>query len=104
MKIKGSEVGFSLAKIDRILSIKQQLEMNKAKKQRQQDGNRSSIAQAKNPIQHHKHHVEESFEVIEKQLSSILYQLLKPEYGTDYINSELIREVKRKKKNMQISR
>ena len=104
VKIKGSEVGFSLAKIDRILSIKQQLEMNKAKKQRQQDGNRPSIAHTKTPVQHQKQHVEKSFEVIEKQLSNILYQLLKPEYGTDYNNPELIREVKRKKKTIQISR
>jgi len=91
VKIKGSEVGFSLAKIDRILSIKQQLEMNRSKQQqRKPDGNRPSIAHAKIPVQHHKQDVEESFEVTEKQLSSILYQLLKPEYGADYTTPELI--------------
>jgi DNA-binding transcriptional MerR regulator len=106
VKIKGSEVGFSLAKIDRILNIKQQLEMNNAKQHRQADGNKLSMAYAKLPMQEHKQYVQESFEVIEKQLSNLLYQLLKPEYGVDYINPELIKEAKKKGKRttVQVSR
>lgn len=109
VKIKGSEVGFSLAKIDRILSIKQQLEMNRSKQQqRQQDGNRPSIAHAKAPVQHHKqqHTEETSIKIVEKQLLNTLYQLLKPEYGADYVNPELIKEAKKKsrKRTVQISR
>jgi hypothetical protein len=44
--------------------------------------------------------------MIEKQLSSILYELLKPEYGVDYINPELIKEAKKKGKRptIQVSR
>lgn len=65
--------------------------MNRSKQQqRKPDGNRPLIAHAKTPVQHHKQDVEESFEVTEKQLSSILYQLLKPEYGADYTTPELI--------------
>ncbi|UTA67565.1 relaxase/mobilization nuclease domain-containing protein [Emticicia sp. 21SJ11W-3] len=105
VKIKGSEVGFSMAKIDRILGIRQQLEMNKAKKHRQPGGNRSSIAYAKAPAQDYKWEIQESFEMIEKQLSSILYQLLKPEEGVDYINPELIKEARKKgrRRRVQIS-
>jgi DNA-binding transcriptional MerR regulator len=105
VKIKGSEVGFSLAKIDRILSIKQQLEINKARQQRQAGDAKSSITYSKAPVQH-KQEVQESFEMIEKQLSNILYQLLKPEYGVDYINPELIKEAKKKSKRttVQVSR
>lgn len=106
VKIKGSEVGFSLAKIDRILSIKQQLEINKAKQQRQADGNKPSMTYSKASVQEHNQEVQESFGMIEKQLSSLLYQLLKPEYGVDYINPDLIKEAKKKGKRptIQISR
>ena len=101
VKIKGSEVGFSLAKIGRILSMKQQLAMNKAKQHR----HRSSITYAKAPAQDHKWDTQESFEMIDKQLSGILYQLLKPENGTDYINPELIKGAKKKgrRRRVQIS-
>lgn len=106
VKIKGSEVGFSLAKIDRILSIKQQLEINKAKQQRQTGDTKPFMTYSKAPVQQHKQEVQESLEIVEKQLSSLLYQLLKPEYGVDYINPELIKEAKKKGKRptIQVSR
>lgn len=105
VKIKGSEVGFSLAKIDRILNIKQQLEINKAK-QWQANGTKPSMTYSKAPVKERKLDVQESFEMIEKQLSGLLYQLLKPEYGVDYINPELIKEAKKKGKRstIQVSR
>jgi len=40
VKIKGSEVGFSLGKIEKILSLKQQLEMNRSERKRNCDENR----------------------------------------------------------------
>ena len=89
VKIKGSEVGFSLAKIDRILSIKQQLEINKARQQRQTGDTKPFMTYSKAPVQNHKQEVQESLETIEKQLSSLLYQLLKPEYGVEWITSIL---------------
>jgi len=106
VKIKGSEVGFSLAKIDRILSIKQQLELNKVKQQRQTGDTKPFITYSKAPVKQQKQEVQESLEMIEKQLSSILYELLKPEYGVDYINPELIKEAKKKGKRptIQVSR
>ena len=57
---------------------------------------------SKAPVQQHKQVVDESIETIEKQLSSILYKLLKPEYGVDYINPELIKEAKKKGKRPTI--
>ncbi len=105
VKIKGSEVGFSLAKIEKILSLKQQLEIKRAtQQQRQPDGNRRSVqpAQTQSRQQSKQQHVEETVEVIEKQLSGLLYQLMKPGYGADYINPELIREAKRKRKSAEV--
>ena len=80
--------------------------MNKAKQQRQADGNVPSMTYSKAPVQEHKQEAQESFGMIEKQLSSILYELLKPEYGVDYINPELIKEAKKKgkKPTIQVSR
>lgn len=57
-------------------------------------------------MQDQKQDAQESFDMIEKQLSGILYQLLKSEYGADYINPELIKEAKKKSKRttVQVSR
>ncbi len=102
VKIKGSEVGFSLAKINRIISINQQLEINKARRQ----GNNSSAVYAERRLHDYKKVTPESLEMTEKPLSSLLYDLLKPEYEADYIPPELIREAKKKRKRRykQISR
>lgn len=106
VKIKGSEVGFSLAKIEKILNLKQQLEIKKATQhQKQPDGNRPSITHSKAPLLHSaRQHVEETaVEIIEKQLSGLLYQLLRPEYEADHVNPELIKEAK-PKRNVHIRR
>ncbi|GAA4445242.1 hypothetical protein GCM10023091_36610 [Ravibacter arvi] len=106
VKIKGSEVGFSLAKINRIISINQQLEINKARQQGQRDNSNSSAFYTERRLRDYKKVAQESPEMTEKPLSGILYDLLKPEYEAAYIPPELIREAKKKRKRRykQISR
>ncbi len=106
VKIKGSEVGFSLAKINRIISINQQLEISKARQQGQREGNNSFAVYTERKLHDYKKVTPESPEMTEKPLSGLLYDLLKPEYEAAYHPSELIREAKKKRKrrNRQISR
>lgn len=106
VKIKGSEVGFSLAKINRIISIKQQLEISQGRQQGQKEGSYSSAVYAERRPHGYKKVAPESPEMTEKPLPGLLYDLLKPEYEAAYIPAELIREAKKKRKrrNKQISR
>lgn len=111
VKIKGSEVGFSLAKIERILQLKQELEI-KQEKQRLHDIaiQRNIDKHAYTPVQKllvktaHSDRQEE-FEIfeLEKQLQSLLYDLLKPEYGNQSINPELLKEARGKRKRQKPS-
>ncbi|TRW23802.1 relaxase [Flavobacterium zepuense] len=99
VKVKGSEVGFSLAKIEQALSIQQQLAVNRFKGQSQTDGNRPSMAPASvNASLTANNFIGESIGEIEKQLTGMLSQLLMPEYAPDTVDPELIREAKKKHK------
>jgi DNA-binding transcriptional MerR regulator len=105
VKIKGSEVGFSLAKIEKILHLKQQLKMKQGKqKLREEAIERVINKHAHTPVQKlllktaHSDR-QDDFEVfeLEKELQSLLNDLLKPEYGSQSINPELLKEAKRKR-------
>lgn len=94
VKIKGSEVGFSLATIEKILSIKQQL------------AERQAASQADNYMRRSQYGATESSghlpgRYTENQLSNMLHQLLRPEQGMDYISPDLNQEAYRKKKKKQ---
>jgi hypothetical protein len=91
--------------VKRKKSLLDYLEINKAK-HRQANGTKPSMTYSKAPVQERKQDVQESFGIVEKQLSSLLYQLLKPEYGVDYINPEVIKEAKKrgKRPTIQVSR
>ncbi|MBT2561698.1 relaxase/mobilization nuclease domain-containing protein [Pedobacter sp. ISL-68] len=94
VKIKGSEVGFSLAKIERVFSVQQQLVMH-----RSGNHHRLSNANAKAFLQNHTNpYAGLPVGEIEKQLTGILSELLKPEYAPDYVDPALIREAKKKHK------
>ncbi|GAA0882176.1 hypothetical protein GCM10009120_07730 [Sphingobacterium siyangense subsp. cladoniae] len=99
VKVKGSEIGFSLAKIERILSIRQQLE-TAAKKQMSLGSAsyppKAAMIQNEQPIQR------DNTVTSVPALSGLLEELLKPEYGADYINPELLREAGRKKKKPKL--
>ncbi|WP_116789171.1 relaxase/mobilization nuclease domain-containing protein [Flavobacterium psychrotrophum] len=98
VKFKGSEVGFSLTKIERILSLQQQLDAKRAsqKNERLDDSatRTNNFKSAKSQQFNH----ETSFESVEKQITGLLGQLLTPEYTSDYRDPELIRQPKKKRK------
>jgi hypothetical protein len=106
VKIKGSEVGFSLAKIEQILHLKQELEIKQEKQRlREITIQRSMERHAHTPVQRlllktaHSNQ-QEVLEILEleKQLSNLIYDLLKPEYGGQSINPEFLKEARRKRK------
>jgi hypothetical protein len=103
VKIKGSEVGFSLATIERVLHLKHQIKIRHSKK-----GERETIETSNR----HKSvllqkHIRSGYEKspakqMEKELSGLLNQLFKPEQVEQQINQELIEEVKKKKHRLKI--
>jgi hypothetical protein len=104
VKIKGSEVGFSLAKIERILNLKQELVIKQEKQQQREIAIQRDIDKAHTPVQKlliktaHSDRKEDS-EVLElvKQLEKLIGDLLKPEHVDQSVNPELLKEAKRKR-------
>jgi len=90
VKIKGSEVGFSLAKIEKILSLNQRQESKSPGQQfRQTGGNRPPGQRAS----------EREWNQA-GQFSSLLEQLLKTEYGADYTHPDPFRRRRKKRKKL----
>ncbi|MBU0696868.1 MAG: relaxase/mobilization nuclease domain-containing protein [Bacteroidetes bacterium] len=96
VKVKGSDLGFSLSKIEKVLELKRQLRQEKQKSQQRQPEQKIQYLQP-SKHQHETHDEMEMIEVLERQISKLLNELIRPEYGTDGVNTELIRESKRKK-------
>ncbi|HTN20450.1 MAG TPA: relaxase/mobilization nuclease domain-containing protein [Pelobium sp.] len=105
VKVKGSELGFSLSKIEKVIELKKQVRKEKEQAQQRQLEQKTPYIQ---PPKHHygTHEETEVIEVMERQISKLLNNLTKPEYGADGVNTELIKESRRKKKrrNRQMSR
>ncbi|OMP74964.1 relaxase/mobilization nuclease domain-containing protein [[Flexibacter] sp. ATCC 35208] len=106
VKIKGSEVGFSLATIEKVLHLKSQLKIKQAEeKAKQPEYQQHRVRHSFTPTQRMLQTVSQTKEwdkspvaQIQKEISNLLYQILKPEQSFDYINPELLKEAKRKKK------
>lgn len=104
VKIKGSEVGFSLAKIERILNLKQELAIKQEKQQQREIAIQRDMDKAHTPVKKllmktaHSDR-QEDFEVLAlvKQLDKLLGDLLKPEHVAQSVNPELLKEAKRKR-------
>jgi hypothetical protein len=100
VKVKGSEVGFSLVKIENILSLQQQLETKRANQKNERSNNNPinvvNDFNSKSNKQFNNYGI--SFEVIEKQITGLIGQLMNPEYNSDYRDPELIRQPKKKRK------
>ncbi len=96
VKVKGSEVGFSLANINKILQLKQELTI-------MQTQNFSPISKSV-LLQKHDTNWKNNLPVtqMEKELSGLLNQLFKPEQEEQMINQELLHKVKKKKHRFKI--
>jgi ribosomal 50S subunit-recycling heat shock protein/DNA-binding transcriptional MerR regulator len=114
VKIKGSEVGFSLAKIEQILGVKQKLEIAKAEQKRyemairQERTKQRSFTPAQKLIQQTREaaQMERSpFIPVIQELSNLLAHLLEPIYTSNYLPYELTEAgIKRRRKKEQAQR
>lgn len=98
VKTKGSEVGFSLMKIEKILANNLQTQKLKEElKQMYSDGNSqnrmlSSTQKLKKIIE-----LERTLDDLEKRSNNLLHEMLKPQLETNHIPLELLKKRKRKK-------
>ncbi|WP_298736103.1 relaxase/mobilization nuclease domain-containing protein [uncultured Chitinophaga sp.] len=111
VKTKGSEVGFSLTKIEQILSVKQKLETAQANQKRyemtirQEKEKQRSFTPAQKLIQRVREtaYVDHSpFIPVIQELTNLLSQLLEPVYTSNYLPYELTEAgIKRRRKKEQ---
>jgi hypothetical protein len=109
VKIKGSEVGFSLAKIEQILKLKHHLVVNEEQLKKYET--KVSRDEATPVFSHHhtprlllknrENAQQEIVSELKNQLNSLLDELLKTEYTDQSINPELLKEAKRKRKRQK---
>ncbi len=112
VKIKGSEVGFSLATINKILQLKLSIK-NQAGKQKSTQNMRIDSRNTAIPFPLSQsvllqklcqvRYENSPAANIEKELSGLLNQLLKPEYIEETINQELLQEVEKEKTSLENS-
>lgn len=105
VRIKGSEVGLSLQKIEKILSLKHQLEIKKSvekirKEALQKKPGIIPLTARQRIIKQTRENglIDSSVAEIEKQISSLINDLMKPEFTDNSINPELIKEAHRHKR------
>jgi hypothetical protein len=105
VKVKGSEIGFSLAKIEKILSIRQQLDTTKATRpERNEALGSATYPQKPSTFKSGQPIPEDNTKITAPALSGLLEELLKPEYGNDYVNPELLREAGKKRKRPKMKK
>lgn len=107
VKIKGSEIGFSLAKIEKILSQKELAarknrgEGNTTNKERQ---SRFSSFNAEKQKREKKNYTHGETSNYGASSPGLLGQLMNVEHTSDYINPELQRMLQKKKKKLSLKR
>ncbi|NJO24497.1 MAG: relaxase/mobilization nuclease domain-containing protein [Bacteroidia bacterium] len=112
VKIKGSEVDFSLMKIEKILTLNQQIKEQKLvlktnddllPKQRQEKDNNSLLPRKIPKIRQarDKGFGNSLLNDLEKERNNLLYDVMKPEGQGDSINPELLKESRRHKKRLK---
>lgn len=116
VRIKGSEVGFSLSKIERILDMKQKIEQReellKTKQKLRQIENSKQreplipagplLKQLREKEQNEELIMEETaIETLKKAVKEIIYELFKTEYADQSVAPELLKEARRKKKRQR---
>jgi hypothetical protein len=97
VKVKGSEVGYSLQKIEKILDLKQQLHQVKDDKIKQEQGRKQGDGQH---VHVHKQYLQDKSHLGEKEsyLNKTLDTLLNPSANNNYVPSELLQQKNGKKK------
>ncbi|HTN20216.1 MAG TPA: relaxase/mobilization nuclease domain-containing protein [Pelobium sp.] len=96
VKVKGSEVGFSLAKIEKVLELKRQLQKEESVTDKLQKDRMQSHDFAKPDQQAKTEYQGDIIKNMEKQISMLLADLTRTEFGADELPSELKRTKKKK--------
>jgi len=109
VKIKGSEVSFSLTKIENILHQKQQLAIENIEKEKNRNKEDSqSISNSFNTGRQNEEKQNYSSgrtgEEVIKEILGFTGQLMNSEYEPDYIDTELLRRLQKKKKRPSLRR
>jgi len=108
VKIKGSEVGFSLAKIEKILRQKQQLAIKNTREEKKHNRDRKSISNSFNTGKQNEekkdYNLGRTGEEVVKEILGFTGQLMNSEYEPDYIDPELMRRLQKKKKGPSLRR
>ena len=102
VKVKGSEVGYSLGKIEKILDLQQQLQQVKEDKAKQEQ---STKLQPPKTLQQYKQALQEAEHLRDKEsfLTKTIDILLKPTAGIDnYIPQELLKQHQQQKKKRRL--
>lgn len=109
VKIKGSEVGFSFMKIEKILTLKQELPIIESLKQnhpgvslkQQYENIRKPLSADEKMIPVHNtfndHEREPTIE-LQKQIAGLIDQVMKPEHIPEQLAPELLKKLKQKKR------
>jgi hypothetical protein len=108
VKIKGSEVGFSLAKIEKILRQKEQLAIKNTREEKKHNKDSKSISisfnNGKQNEEKHDYNLGRTGEEVVKEILGFTGQLMNSEYEPDYIDPELMRRLQKKKKRPSLRR
>ena len=108
VKIKGSEIGFSLAKIEMILHQKQQLALKNTDEEKKRNKNSLPISNTfkteKQQEVKQNFNLETAGEEVIKQVLGVIGHLMNSEYPLEYIDNELQRNLQKKKKKSRLRR
>jgi len=104
VKIKGSEVGFSLMKIEKILALKPAFETNKNIEKLKQGGLQNKQSEGfKKPLSFtEKWMIEKQEQVaiirLQKQIGELIYEIIKPEHIPDQLAPEWLKKKRERKR------
>ncbi|MNP98408.1 Relaxase/Mobilization nuclease domain protein [compost metagenome] len=108
VKIKGSEIGFSLAKIEKILNQKELSARKNTGDEKNRNKDHQSVATSFNTDNKNKENQsytpDRTAEEFAKQNLGLLGQLMNSEYTEDYVDPEFERMLRKKKKKSSLRR
>jgi hypothetical protein len=107
VKIKGSEIGFSLAEIEKKLKQQQQSvikKLNTAESHKTDQESKPIFVNPEKQIQEKQFHITDAAQEIVKQTLGLFEQLMASEYQQDYIDPELQKNFQKKKKKSALRR
>ncbi|PBI90889.1 Relaxase/Mobilization nuclease domain protein [Flavobacterium sp. ACN2] len=108
VKIKGSEVGFSLTKIEKIISQKEQFAIKNTEEEKKRNKDSLSISNSfssgKQNEEKQSYNIGSTGVTVIEEALGVIGQLVNSEYEPDYFDPELLRKLQKKKKRPSLRR